>query len=316
MTTPTGGSDPTDPAQAPQSPPSGPPSDTSATDPSPWEPTQRAAVPDEVPDSVPVTSTPGAGPDDTEIPESHSPADGVTRVIRTGGPSDPSAAQPVPPPPAPSGPGGPGSGGPAPSGYDATRVISTRSPAGPPPGQAPPPPRPGFGQQQGYGQQGYGQQGYGQPQGYGPPGQGQPGPGRPGYGPPPGYGQPPQGPPPGRSGQPFATPGDARSAESASADSRPEGGRPVDADGPSTNKLAVAALVASLLGLLCVGVGGLVGLVLGIVARRQIAASGGRQTGDGVALTAVIIGAFIIVVWVAYWVAIALTDLRSPWGYL
>ena len=77
-----------------------------------------------------------------------------------------------------------------------------------------------------------------------------------------------------------------------------------------------AALVASLLGLLCVGVGGLVGLVLGIVARRQIAASGGRQTGDGVALTAVIIGAFIIVVWVAYWVAIALTDLRSPWGYL
>ena len=57
-------------------------------------------------------------------------------------------------------------------------------------------------------------------------------------------------------------------------------------------------------------------VVLGIVARRQIAASGGRQTGDGVALTAVIIGAFIIVVWVAYWVAIALTDLRSPWGYL
>ena len=100
MTTPTGGSDPTDPAQAPQSPPSGPPSDTSATDPSPWEPTQKAAVPDEVPDSVPVTSTPGAGPDDTEIPESHSPADGVTRVIRTGGLSNPSAAQPVPPPPA------------------------------------------------------------------------------------------------------------------------------------------------------------------------------------------------------------------------
>ncbi|EON31859.1 hypothetical protein GTC6_15546 [Gordonia terrae C-6] len=78
----------------------------------------------------------------------------------------------------------------------------------------------------------------------------------------------------------------------------------------------MVALVASLLGLLCSGIGGLIGLVLGIVARKQIAASGGRQTGDGVALTAIIIGAFIIVVWVAYWLAIALTDLQSPWSYL
>ncbi len=78
----------------------------------------------------------------------------------------------------------------------------------------------------------------------------------------------------------------------------------------------MVALVASLLGLLCSGIGGLIGLVLGIVARKQIAASGGRQTGDGVALTAIIIGAFIIVVWVAYWLVIALTDLQSPWSYL
>ncbi|AWO86638.1 hypothetical protein DLJ61_07515 [Gordonia terrae] len=79
--------------------------------------------------------------------------------------------------------------------------------------------------------------------------------------------------------------------------------------------MAVGALVASLLGLLCSGIGGIVGLVLGIVARKQIAASGGRQTGDGIALTAIIIGAFILVVWIAYWLVIALTDLQSPWSY-
>ncbi|VTS39329.1 Uncharacterised protein [Gordonia terrae] len=73
--------------------------------------------------------------------------------------------------------------------------------------------------------------------------------------------------------------------------------------------------MASLLGLLCSGIGGIVGLVLGIVARKQIAASGGRQTGDGIALTAIIIGAFILVVWIAYWLVIALTDLQSPWSY-
>ncbi|OUC76649.1 hypothetical protein CA982_21275 [Gordonia lacunae] len=78
----------------------------------------------------------------------------------------------------------------------------------------------------------------------------------------------------------------------------------------------MGALVASLLGLLCSGIGGIIGLVLGIVARKQIAASGGRQTGDGVALTAIIIGAFILVVWIAYWLVIALTDLQSPWSYL
>ncbi|MBD0862269.1 DUF4190 domain-containing protein [Gordonia sp. zg691] len=74
------------------------------------------------------------------------------------------------------------------------------------------------------------------------------------------------------------------------------------------------ALVASLLGLLCSGIGGLIGLVLGVIARKQIAASGGAQKGDGLALTAIIIGAFILVVWVVYWLVIALTGVENPWS--
>lgn len=88
-----------------------------------------------------------------------------------------------------------------------------------------------------------------------------------------------------------------------------------DGAGRSTNTLAVVALVASLLGLVCSGVGGLVGLVLGVVARKQIAASDGTQTGDGVALTAVIIGAFVAIVWIAYWLVVVLTEARTPWDY-
>ncbi|MCK8614273.1 DUF4190 domain-containing protein [Gordonia sp. C13] len=78
----------------------------------------------------------------------------------------------------------------------------------------------------------------------------------------------------------------------------------------------MAALVASLLGLVCIGIGGLIGLVLGVVARKQIAASGGRQTGDGLALTAIVIGLFIVVVWVAYWLVVLFTGVESPWSYI
>lgn len=336
MSNPTGGGDPQDPSSTPQSQSvQVPPGAAPDPGPSPSEPTQQVSraellgdsstadqttepVPSTPDTSPPVTSTPGAGPEGTEVAQSHSPADGVTRVISTaGGPQGHPATPPVsphqvPPPPAPPGP--------APSGYDSTRVISTRPPGGPgAPGSAPPP---GYGQpgQQGPGQQGYGRPnppGYGQsgpppgyggpgPSGYGQPGPPPPGPGRPGYGPTPGqpYGQPPQGPPPGQQyGQ--APSGDQPAGDGHHGDETPE-----------TNTLAVAALVASLLGLVCVGIGGLIGLVLGLVARKQIAASGGSQTGDGLALTAVIIGLFIIVGWVAYWLVVLFTGVESPWSYI
>jgi hypothetical protein len=57
---------------------------------------------------------------------------------------------------------------------------------------------------------------------------------------------------------------------------------------PSTNGLAVASLVLSIVWL--GGLGSLLAVVFGIVARRQIRASGGRQGGDGMALAGLLIG--------------------------
>ncbi|MGR6967756.1 DUF4190 domain-containing protein [Geodermatophilus sp. URMC 61] len=98
-----------------------------------------------------------------------------------------------------------------------------------------------------------GQPGYGAPPGYGSqPGYGVPPPyGQPAYGPPPGYGVPGYGPPPG-----YGYP------------------RP-------TNTLAILSLVMAF-------VFSPVGLVLGIVARRQIRQTG--EQGDGLALAGIIIG--------------------------
>lgn len=56
---------------------------------------------------------------------------------------------------------------------------------------------------------------------------------------------------------------------------------------PGTNNLAVASLVLSIIGLCC-GIGSIVGIVLGFVARNQIKTSG--QSGDGMALAGIIIG--------------------------
>ena len=99
------------------------------------------------------------------------------------------------------------------------------------------------------GPQAYGTQpGYGPPPGYGS----QPAYGPPGYGPPPGYGAPGYGPPPGYGYYP----------------------RP-------TNTLAILALVMAF-------VFSPVGLVLGIVARRQIRET--HEQGDGLALAGIIVG--------------------------
>jgi hypothetical protein len=131
-----------------------------------------------------------------------------------------------------------------------------------------------YGTQAGYGQQ----QGYGPPPGYAPPSGygsqpaygGQAGYGAPGYGPPPGYGAPGYGPPPG-----YGYP------------------RP-------TNTLAILSLVMAF-------VFSPVGLVLGIVARRQIRQTG--EQGDGLALAGIIIGgiatALAVLAFVFFFVAIA-----------
>jgi uncharacterized membrane protein len=63
---------------------------------------------------------------------------------------------------------------------------------------------------------------------------------------------------------------------------------PVATPGGSTNGLAIAAFVCSLVGLFFVTF--IVGIVLGFVARAQIKKSAGQQRGDGLALAAIIIG--------------------------
>ena len=58
-----------------------------------------------------------------------------------------------------------------------------------------------------------------------------------------------------------------------------------------TNGTAIFALVASLLGYFCIaGVGGAIGIVLGLIARSEITKSEGRESGRGLAHTAVALG--------------------------
>jgi hypothetical protein len=61
---------------------------------------------------------------------------------------------------------------------------------------------------------------------------------------------------------------------------------------PQTNLWAVISLVSSILawcGLF--GIGGIIGIIAGVIARNEIAASRGAQTGDGIALAGIILGA-------------------------
>ncbi|WP_241010874.1 DUF4190 domain-containing protein [Mycobacterium camsae] len=111
-----------------------------------------------------------------------------------------------------------------------------------------------------------------QPPGYPPP---------PGDYPPPvpgGYGYQPAAPPPGY-GYPPPAPGY---------------GYPAPA---STNPMAIASLVASLLGWIC-GVGPILGVVFGIIALNQIKQNG--QAGRGLALAGIIIGGIGIAFMVMY----------------
>jgi hypothetical protein len=61
---------------------------------------------------------------------------------------------------------------------------------------------------------------------------------------------------------------------------------------PQTNPWAIVSLCASLLawcGLF--GIGGLIGIITGVVARNEILTSHGTQTGEGLAIVGIILGA-------------------------
>ena len=73
---------------------------------------------------------------------------------------------------------------------------------------------------------------------------------------------------------------------------QPPAGPPPSA--PPNNQLAVGSIIASAIGLLC-GIGSIIGIVLGVVAKNQIKASGGTQGGDNLATLGIVIGAVGIV---------------------
>ncbi len=122
----------------------------------------------------------------------------------------------------------------------------------------------------------------------------------------------PPGPPgPDPAHDPWATPSDQPGAASRQPESRPPYTAPStppgygpppaswpSADGyqlPHTNGKAQAAMwtgLAMLLTSICgLGVLGFIPITLGVVARREISRSGGRQGGDGMALAGIITGA-------------------------
>lgn len=58
-----------------------------------------------------------------------------------------------------------------------------------------------------------------------------------------------------------------------------------------TNTLAIVSLVASIASWIIIpGLGSIIGVICGIMARNQIKTSAGRQTGDGLALGGIIVG--------------------------
>jgi hypothetical protein len=115
-----------------------------------------------------------------------------------------------------------------------------------------------------------------------PPGAGGPPP-PPGY-PPPGY--PPPGYPPPGYGAPGYQPG-------------PWGGAGYPA---RTNGFAVASLVISLLGWAPCGVGSVLAIIFGFVAREQIKRSQGRERGEGMATAGIVIGFVAVGLWLVFFV--------------
>lgn len=64
-----------------------------------------------------------------------------------------------------------------------------------------------------------------------------------------------------------------------------------------TNAKAVASLAIGLLAGWIPFVAAIIAIVLGVVARREIAASGGKQHGDGLALAGILVGAVGVLLW-------------------
>jgi uncharacterized membrane protein len=73
----------------------------------------------------------------------------------------------------------------------------------------------------------------------------------------------------------------------------------------------VASFILGLVGWPACGIGSIVAVVLGFVARSQIRASGGRQGGDGMALAGIILGFLGITLIVVFFVIGSIANSNS-----
>ena len=86
----------------------------------------------------------------------------------------------------------------------------------------------------------------------------------------------------------------------------PTGPSPGAAGAPgkaNTSGLAIASLVAGMLGLCTAGLGGIAGLILGMVALKKIGRSGGALRGRALAIAGLIVSICTVLVWVLVLVA-------------
>ncbi len=114
---------------------------------------------------------------------------------------------------------------------------------------------------------------------------------------------PPTGPPPASSPPPAPTPPPAPPAYG----QQPYGYQTA----PKTNGLAIASLVLGIAQIFLCIIGGILALVFGYIARRQIDESGGTQGGRGMAIAGIILGWIGIGLGIAYIVVIIIAVIVS-----
>jgi hypothetical protein len=73
---------------------------------------------------------------------------------------------------------------------------------------------------------------------------------------------------------------------------------------PGTNAMAVASLVCSLFGWVCLFIGAFLGVIFGFIALSQIKRSG--QRGRGMAIAGIVIGSVLLVLGIALWTLAAI----------
>lgn len=89
-------------------------------------------------------------------------------------------------------------------------------------------------------------------------------------------------------------------------------GRAVAGGDGGTNGFAVASLVLGIIWLM--GLGSILALVFGYIAKRQIDSSGGRQTGRGMAIAGIVLGSVGVAILLAMIALMIAGVSMMPWG--